>query len=156
LIVDQARFYNVPGINVWVAPVEPEIAENGLDQEHLRLEVEKRLVHSGLAVIHKFDGKQAPEFPCLGVMLFVFQPHEDPLVHIFSIEMFFIQRITLADPPATTAMRMAWCREATGEISRTAQGFNWANLHKGLEFLVDRFIMECFPSQASGCQLTEA
>jgi hypothetical protein len=154
--MEQARFYNMPGINVWVAPVEPKIAEDGLDREHIRLEVEKRLVCACLPVIQKFDGKQAPEFPCLGVVLYVFQPQEDPSVYIFSIEVVFVQRITLAGRPSTEAMRMAWCREATGDITRTAQGFHWSNLYKALEFLVDCFILECFPSKASFGQLTEA
>ena len=61
--MSQARSYNLPGINVWVAPVEPGIAEAGLDREHIRLEVEKRLVCAGLPVIQKSDGKQAPESP---------------------------------------------------------------------------------------------
>jgi hypothetical protein len=108
--MEQARFYDMPGINVWVAPVEPEIAEDGLDREQIRREMEKRLYGAGLPVIEKFDVRQAPEFPCLGVVSYVFQPQEDSPVSIFSIEMFFIQRITLAGPPATDVMRMAWCR----------------------------------------------
>jgi hypothetical protein len=155
LIMSQERSYNMPGVNVRVAPVEHEIAEDGLDRKHITLEVEKKLVCAGLPVIEKFDGKQAPEFPCLGVMLYVFQPQEDPTLYIFSIEVVFIQRITLAGPPSTEAMRMAWCREATGDITRTAQGFNWSNLYKALEFLVDCFILECFPSEASAGQLAE-
>jgi hypothetical protein len=104
--MEQASFHDRPGINVWVAPVEPEISEDGLDREQIRLEVEKRLTGAGLPVIEKFDVKQAPEFPCLGVVFYVFQPQEDSPVSIFSIEMFFIQRITLAGPPP---MSCAWC-----------------------------------------------
>jgi hypothetical protein len=153
--MEQARFYDMPGINVWVAPVEPEIAEDGLDREQIRREMEKRLYGAGLPVIEKFDVRQAPEFPCLGVVSYVFQPQEDSPVSIFSIEMFFIQRITLAGPPATDVMRMAWCREATGEISRAAQGINWSNLYKALESLVDCFIVECFHAKAPVGQLKE-
>ena len=154
--MSQARSYNLPGINVWVAPVEPGIAEAGLDREHIRLEVEKRLVCAGLPVIQKSDGKQAPESPCLGVLPYIFQPQADPSVYIFSVEVVFIQWITLTGPPATEAMHMAWCREATGDITRTAQGFNWSSFYKALEFLVDCFILECFPSsKASFSQPTE-
>ncbi len=141
----------MPAINVWVSPVDHEIADDGLDQEHIRLEVEKRFVSVGLPVIQQFDGKPAPEFPCLGVLLNVVRYRGDPPAYIYSIEMFFLQRITMAGPPVTHAMHMVWCREATGDITRTAQGFDWSNLYETLKFLVDRFIVECFPSQASVC-----
>jgi hypothetical protein len=49
-----------------------------------------------------------------------------------------------------------YCRETTGEIFKNAQGFNWSNLYQASEFVVDHFIMECLPSQASVDQLTEA
>lgn len=149
------RAYDMPGINVWVAPVEQEIKELGLDREQIRLEVEKRLACAGLPAIQQISGDQARKFPCLGVMLHVFQPQEEPSLYIFSIEMCFIQRITLTGPPATEAMRMAWCREATGEITRKNQDLDWANLYHSLGFLVDSFSFECFPPQASFCQPAE-
>jgi len=147
------RAYDMPGINVWVAPTEQEI--NGFDREKIRLEVEKRLVCAGLPVIQQFGGDQAPKFPCLGVMLHVFQPQEEPYLYIFSIEVCFIQRITLTGPSASEAMRMAWCREATGEITRNSQDLDWSNLYDSLGFLVDSFSLECFPPQASFCQPDE-
>jgi hypothetical protein len=153
--MEQARPYNMPGINVWVAPIEPEIAEDGLDREQIRLEVEKKLFGAGLPVIEKFDDRQVPEFPCLGIMFYVFRPQEDSPVYIFSIEMFFLQRITMAGPPVTDAMHMVWCRESTGYITRTAQGFNWSKLYETLEFLVDSFIVKCFHPKASVGQLKE-
>ena len=136
------RANDMPGINVWVAPVEQGIIDYGLDQKLIRREVEKRLVSAGLLVIQQFGGDQAPKFPCLGVMLHFFQLQDEPYLYIFSIEMCFIQRITLTGPPATEAMRMAWCREATGEITRNGQDLDWANLYHSLGFLVDSFIFE--------------
>lgn len=135
----------MPGISVWVAPVEQEIIENKLDREQIRLEVEKRLVCASLPVIQHLGGDQTPKFPCLGVMLHVFQPQEEAYPYIFSIEMCFIQKITLAGPPVTEAMRMAWCREATGEITRNGQDLNWSNFYNSLGYLVDCFSFECFP-----------
>jgi hypothetical protein len=155
LTMSPERAYDMPGINVWVAPVEQEIAEPGLDLEQIRLEVERRLVCAGLPVIQHLGGDQAPKFPCLGVMFHFFQPQEEPYLYIFSIEMCFIQRITLKGPPATEAMRMSWCREATGEITRNGQDLDWANLYHSLGFLVDSFSFECFPPQASFCQPAE-
>jgi hypothetical protein len=155
LTMSPERAYDMPGINVWVAPVEQEIAEPGLDLEQIRLEVERRLVCAGLPVIQHLGGDQAPKFPCLGVMFHFFQPQGEPYLYIFSIEMCFIQRITLKGPPATEAMRMSWCREATGEITRNGQDLDWANLYHPLGFLVDSFSFECFPPQASFCQLAE-
>jgi hypothetical protein len=152
----QSRFCNMLGINVRVAPVEPEIAKEGLDRDQIKLAVEKTLAGAGLPVIQHFGEEQTLEFPCLGVVLYVIRPQEDPARYIFSVEMFFLQRITLAGPPATEAMRLAWCREATGDIARTAQGCNWASLYKALEFLAGCFIVEVFPSLASVCQPTEA
>ena len=149
------RAYDMPGINVWVAPVEQEIIEQELDREQIRLEVEKRLVCASFPVIQHLGGNHTPKFPCLGVMLHVFQPQEEPYLYIFSIEMCFIQRITLAGPPATEVMRMAWCREATGEITRNGQDLNWSNFYNSLGFLVNCFIFECFPPQASFGQYAE-
>jgi hypothetical protein len=154
--MEQARFYDMPGINVWVAPIEPEIAEDGLDREQIRSEVEKKLFGTGLPVIENFDVRQAPEFPCLGVLLNAVRYQEDPPAYTYSIEMFFLQRITMAGPPVTDAMHMVWCRESTGDITRTAQGFNWSNLYETLDFLVDSFIVECFHPKASVGQLQEA
>ena len=145
----------MPGINVWVSPLDQEVADDGLDRDHIRLEVEKRLIGAGLPVVQQIRGEQAPKFPCLGVVLYVFRPQGDPPVYIFSIEMFFVQRITLAGSPATESMHLAWCRETTGEVFKNAQGFKWSTLYQASEFLVDRFIMEYLPSQASVDQLSE-
>jgi hypothetical protein len=136
------------GINVWFSPVDREIADDGLDGEHFRLVVEKRLACAGLRVIQQSDRKQVPEFPCLGVVLHVVRNQGDTPDYIYSIEMFFLQRLTLAGPPATNAIHLAWCREAVGDISRTVQGLNWSTLYKTSESLVDSFIVECFPSKA--------
>jgi hypothetical protein len=155
LTMSPERAYDMPGINVWVAPIEQEIMEFGLDRKQIRLEVEKRLVCTDLPVIQQVGGDQTPKFPCLGVMLHFFQPQEEPYLYIFSIEMCFIQRISLTGPPATDAMRMAWCREVNGEISRNGQDIDWANLYNSLGFLVDCFSFECFPPQAMFAQNAE-
>jgi hypothetical protein len=141
----------MPAINVWVSPIDHEIADDGLDQEQIRLEVEKRFVSAGLPVVQHCDGKRVPECPCLGVLLNVVRHQEDPPAYIYSVEMFFLQRVSMAGPPVSDVMHMVWCREATGDIARTAQGFNWSNLYQTLKFLVDRFIVEYFPAQASVC-----
>ena len=118
--------------------------------------MEKKLAGAGLPVIQHFSEEQAIEFPCLGVVLYVMRPQEDPARYIFSVEMFFVQRMILTGPSTTEAVRLAWCREVTGAISRAAQGFNWAALYEALEFLVDCFIVEHFPKQDSACQPPEA
>ncbi len=133
----------MPAINVWVSPVDHEIADDGLDREQVRLEVEKRFASAGLPVIQQNDGKRVPEFPCLGVLLNVVRHQGDPSpAYIYSIEIFFLQKISMADPPGTDIMHMAWCREATGDIRSNSQGFDWSNLYREVDCLVNQFIQE--------------
>lgn len=130
------------GIHVWVSQVNATLVSDGLDQDRLWFEVHGRLARVGLPVPPQRSWQQTPRFPCVGVLVHADRAQVAPPFYVFSIEVFFVQKFTLATAPAANAMRMTWCREAIGEISRDARGFDWSNLYNTLGSLVDQFLQE--------------
>lgn len=131
-----------PGIYVWVSQIDPAIAADGLNRERLWLEVQKRLTWVGLPVPNQEIWQQTPLFPCLGLIVHADRAQVTPPFYIFSVELFFVQKIDSADTPAASSMRMVWCREAVGDVRQKAAGFDWSNLHSTVSSLVDQFLQE--------------
>lgn len=131
-----------PGIHVWVSQVDADLIADGLNREHLWLEVQKRLIRAGLPVPNQQGWQQTPVFPCLGVLVHADQAQVTPPFYVFSVEVFFVQKINLAGTPSANAMRMMWCREAIGDARGEAQGFDWSNLYSTVGSLVDQFLQE--------------
>jgi hypothetical protein len=131
-----------PGVHVWVSQVDAELAADGVDRERLQLEVQKRLTRTGLTVPNQQGWQQTPLFPCLGVLVHADQAQVTPPFYVFSVEVFFVQKINLAGTPSANAMRMMWCREAIGDARGDAQGYDWSNLYSTVGSLVDQFLQE--------------
>ena len=131
-----------PRIHVWVSQVEPAVVADGLDRERLWFEVQKRLTWAGLPVPNQQGWQQTPLFPCLGVIVHTDMAQVSPPFYVFSVEVFFVQKIKSADTPAASAMRMTWCREAIGDARYKGLGFDWSNLYSTVHSLVDQFLQE--------------
>jgi hypothetical protein len=131
-----------PGIYVWVSQVDAALIDDGLDRERLWNEVQKRLVRAGLPVPNQHSWQQTPLFPCFGVLVHADRAQVSPPFYVFSVEVFFVQKITLAGTPSANAMRMTWCREAIGDAGGDAQGFDWSILYSTVGSLVDQFLEE--------------
>ena len=131
-----------PGIHVWVSQVDATLTADGLDRERLWLEVQTRLVQSGLPVPNQQGWQQTPLFPCLGVLIHADRAQVSPPFYVFSVEVFFVQKITLAGSPSANAMRMTWCREAIGDAHGDGTGFDWSVLYSTVGSLVDQFLQE--------------
>ena len=132
----------LPGIHVWVSQIDTDLAADGLDREHLWFEVQKRLTQAGLPVPNRENWQQTPQFPCLGVLVHADRAQVSPPFYVFSVEVFFVQKITLADTPYANAMRLTWCREAIGDAQGDGRGFDWSVLHSTVGSLVDQFLQE--------------
>jgi hypothetical protein len=130
------------GIHVWVSQVDAALAVDGLDRERLWLGVQNRLAQAGLPVPNQQSWQQAPRFPCLGVLIHADRAQVSPPFYVFSVEVFFVQKITLAGSPSANAMRMTWCREAIGDARCETQGFDWSVLYGTVGSLVDQFLQE--------------
>jgi hypothetical protein len=131
-----------PGIHVWVAQVDAALTADGLDRERLWFEVQKRLSRAGLPVPNQHSWQQTPSFPCFGVLVHADLAQVSPPFYVFSVEVFFVQKITLAGTPSANAMRMTWCREAIGDARSDARGFDWSALYNTVGSLVDQFLQE--------------
>ncbi len=131
-----------PGIHVWVSQVEPPLTADGLDREFLWSQVQKRLIRAGLPVPDQHNWQQVPLFPCLGVLLHADLAQVSPSFYVFSVEVFYVQKITLAGAPSANAMRMTWCRESIGDARSDGQGFDWSVLYNTVGSLVDQFLRE--------------
>ena len=128
-----------PGIHVWVSQVDPSLAADGLDREFLWTRVQKKLAQAGLPVPEQHIRQQIPLFPCLGVLLHADRAQMTPPFYVFSVEVFYVQKITLA---GANAMRMSWCREAIGDARSDGRGVDWSGLYNTVNSLVDQFISE--------------
>ena len=131
-----------PGIHVWVSQVDPELAADGLDREFLWSLVQKKLTRAGLPVPEQHGWQQVPLFPCLGVLVHADRAQVSPPFYVFSVEIFYVQKITLAGAPAANAMRMTWCREAVGDAQGDGRSFDWSVLYNTVSSLVDQFLRE--------------
>jgi hypothetical protein len=138
-----------PGIHVWVSQMDAALTADGLDREHLWLEVQKRLTRVGLPVPNQQNWQQTPVFPCLGVLVHADRAQVSPPFYVFSVEVFFVQKITLAGTPSANAMRMTWCREAIGDARKDARSFDWSVLYSTVGSLVDQFLQESLGLTAS-------
>jgi hypothetical protein len=132
----------LPGIHVWISQVDASLTADGLDRERLWLEVQQRLAQAGLPVPNELSWQQTPLFPCLGVLIHADRAQVSPPFYVFSVEVFFVQKITLAGSPSANAMRMSWCREAIGDARGAALGFDWSVLYKTVGSMVDQFLQE--------------
>jgi len=135
-----ARF---PGIHVWVSHLDADLIAEGLDREYLWLQVQEKLLRAGLPVPSQHSWQQTPLFPCLGVLVHADRAQVTPSFYVFSVEIFYVQKISLAGIPTANAMRMTWCREAIGDVPEEPHGgFDWSNLYDTVSSLVDQFIQE--------------
>jgi hypothetical protein len=131
-----------PGIHVWVSQLDASVVADGLDREFLWSLVQKKLARAGLPVPNQRNWQQVPQFPCLGVLVHADRAQVSPPFYVFSIEVFYVQKITLSGAPSANAMRMTWCREAIGDARREGRGFDWAVLYNTVASLVDQFLQE--------------
>jgi hypothetical protein len=131
-----------PGIHVWVSQMDASLSADGLDRERLWHEVQKRLTQAGLPVPNQQNWQQTPLFPCLGVLVHADRAQVSPPFYVFSVEVFFVQKITLTGTPSANAMRMTWCREAIGDARGDGRGFDWSVLYSTVGSLVVQFLQE--------------
>jgi hypothetical protein len=118
---------------------------DGINRKHLWLAVHKRLLLAGIQVANQQGWEQTtPLFPCLGVLVHADLVHVPMPFYVFSIEVFFVQRVNLAADSYASALRLIWGREATGEAKGRidAQGFDWSDLYNTAVSLVDQFLNE--------------
>jgi hypothetical protein len=144
------------GINVWISRVPAALMIDGIDRKRLWLEVQNRLLRAGIPVPNQQGWQQmTPLFPCLGVLVHANLVQVTSPFYVFSLEVFFLQKIILARTPPATTLRMMWGREATGEArGRTdAQGFDWSDLYGTAVSLVDQFLKELLGAEMlpKGC-----
>jgi hypothetical protein len=132
------------GVHIWISQVDSNLEADGLDLDFLWLAVRKRFSQAGLPVPQQFYRRQTPMFPCLGILIHTDLVQIYPPFYIFSTEVFFVQKITLAEASPANTMHMTWCRESIGEIRRNPRGFDWANLYSAVDCLVKQFLREGF------------
>ncbi len=127
---------------MWISQVDAALTADGLDRDRLWLEVQKRLAPAGLPVPKQQSWQQTPLFPCLGVLIHADRAQVSPPFYVFSVEVFFVQKITLAGNPSANSMRMTWCREAIGDARGDALGFDWSVLYSTVGSMVNQFLQE--------------
>jgi hypothetical protein len=138
----RSSLHFLKGLHVWISGIEEEAAQDGLDRDRVKAEVEWRLAAAGIPVLHHQDRSgKAPAVPCLGVLIHLRQADVSPPYFIFSIEIFFVKTITSSDP-FPKDMNMAWCQEAIGDVQKTAQGADWGSFYNCLGKLVDAFVAD--------------
>jgi hypothetical protein len=131
-----------PGIHVWISQVDSALVADGLDRELLWSLVQKKLARAGLPVPEQHGWQQIPQFPCLGVLVHADRAQVSPPFYVFSVEVFYVQKITLSGAPSANAMRMTWCREAIGDAQHAGRVFDWSALYTTVVSLVDQFLRE--------------
>lgn len=129
-------------LQVWVSHLEPELEEAGLERERLYREVRQRLEKVGISLPEPASWQKIPTFPCLGVLVHADRAQVVPPFYVFSVEVFFVQQLPLLGTPGAHSMRLAWAREAIGDVRCTSQGFDWSPLYQTVGTLVEQFAEE--------------
>lgn len=143
----RGRFSN---INVWISRVDAELVADGLDISRIQHEVNRRLMRAGLSASLQADWQRSPRYPCLGILIHADRTQTFPPLYIFSVEVFYVQKLSLAKSPMARAMRLTWCREAVGEAAANYQGVDWSSLYHLVGALVDQFLKESLGFSDSG------
>lgn len=131
-----------PSIYVWLHPVEAELRAAALDTKRVEEEISRRLLRAGLNCAFSSQHTGNPQYPCLGILIHGDRSQAFPTAYIFSIEVFYVQRVSKLKPSEVNCLRMLWCREAIGEARCTSKGTDWTQLYQLVGSLVEQFLTE--------------
>jgi hypothetical protein len=133
---NRATLRGLKGIGVLIEKLPQEIEREGLNRSQLQMAVESRLRQAGIKVLTKEESIKTPEEPNLYINVNVNIAKTECNIYPYSIDLLFIQRVSLLRNPNLIAYAVTWSKGGVGSIEKTIVG----ELKETVEEMVDVFI----------------
>jgi hypothetical protein len=135
-ISNRATLRGLKGIGVLVEKLPLEVEQEGLKRHQLQMEVESKLRTAGIKVLTKEEAFNTPGEPFLYINLNVNTAKTEGDIYPYSIDLLFIQKVSLVRDPKQTTYAVTWSTGGVGSIGKPIVG----QLGESVEAMVDVFI----------------
>jgi hypothetical protein len=124
------------GIGVLVENLPPEIEKEGLTKNQLQMEVEFKLREAGIKVLTREESFKTPGEPYLYINLNVNVGKTESDIFPYSIDLLFIQKVSLIRDPQQITYATTWSTGGVGSITKQLVG----QLRGSVSDILDIFI----------------
>jgi len=133
---NQATLRGLKGFGVLVEKLPPEVEQEGLNRLQLQLEVESKLRMAGIKVLTREEVFRTPGEPYLYINVNVNVAKAESDIYPYSIDMLFIQQVSLLRDPNLTTFAVTWSKGGVGSIGKPIL----SHLQEYVREMVDIFI----------------
>ena len=135
-ISNRATLRGLKGIGVLVEKLPAEVEKEGLDKNELQRAVESKLQSAGIGLLTKEESLRAPGEPYLYININVNVAKTESDIYPYSIDMLFIQKVSLLRDPKLTSYAVTWSTGGVGSIGKPIL----SQLRESVEAMVDVFV----------------
>ncbi|OGP87736.1 MAG: hypothetical protein A2157_06355 [Deltaproteobacteria bacterium RBG_16_47_11] len=119
-----------------VEKLPAEVEKEGLDRNELQRAVESKLRSAGIRLLTKEESLRAPGEPYLYININVNVAKTESDIYPYSIDMLFIQKVSLLRDPKLTSYAVTWSTGGVGSIAKPIL----SQLRESVEAMVDVFV----------------
>jgi Cdc6-like AAA superfamily ATPase len=133
---NRATLRGLKGVGVLVEKLPAEVEKEGLDKNELQRAVESKLQSAGIRLLTKEESLRAPGEPYLYININVNVAKTESDIYPYSIDMLFIQKVSLLRDPKLTSYAVTWSTGGVGSIGKPIL----SQLRESVEAMVDVFV----------------
>jgi hypothetical protein len=133
---NRATLKGLKGVGVLVENLSLEVEKEGLRKNELQLEVEFKLREAGINVLSKEESLKSPGEPYLYINVNLNTSKTENEVYPYSIDMLFIQKVSLLRNPQQATYAVTWSTGGVGSITKQLV----SQLRSSVSEMVDIFI----------------
>ena len=133
---NRATLKGLKGVGVLVEKLASEVEQGGLSRDQLQMEVESKLRAAGIKVLTKEEAVDTAGEPFLYVNINVNIAKTESDVFPYSIDLLFIQKVSLLRDPKLTSYAITWSTGGVGSMAKPIMG----QLRESAWGMVDVFI----------------
>ena len=133
---NRATLKGVKGVGILVENLSQEVEREGITKNQLQIELEFKLREAGIKVLTKEECLTVPGEPYLYININLNTAKTENDVYPYSIDVMFIQKVSLVRDPQQTTYSVTWSTGGVGSISK--QLLN--QLRSSVSDIVDIFI----------------
>jgi hypothetical protein len=133
---NRATLRGLKGVGVLVEKLPAEVEKEGLDKNELQRAVESKLQSAGIRLLTKEESLRAPGEPYLYININVNIAKTESDIYPYSIDLLFIQKVSLLRDPKLTSYAITWSTGGVGSIGKPIL----SQLRESVNDMVDVFI----------------
>lgn len=115
---NRATLQGLKGIGVLVENLPPEVEKEGITKNQLQIEVELKLREAGIKVLSREECLKTPGEPYLYININVNTAKTESDIYPYSIDVMFIQKVSLVRDPQQTTYSVTWSTGGVGSVSK--------------------------------------